>query len=386
MSFFKFNNSSEETFTLTRYFGEINLEGYKFLRLNTKFSSKNLICDDETFLILTFDRPQSDGSFKTAVKIKLSAEDLAKLSQTQKFSDIKINLSEKKSNYGSVEKIDVSVVPTRFCAEFHSASQTELAFDSFMLTDSSPYFLLQDIVKTSWQKNGELIKIKDYVVLKDASFQADGRTCSQINNGNSENKNHFSGSAKTSFTFSEIYFSIDAGRSADSSMPLSSASHTVKNAKPFFKILNIEENYSFNHDDESLKKSNSLLADFSPLNFPFVFSADATADSDIWAQNQNISAKLHLKTRPFVFEMQSGAKQKIISTNSGETKYYDTKNYFDSWNKITSLEFSPGKTEAAKRNVFAKANLKFNLEKNNFSPEYNFYSEESYKNSAYITY
>ena len=386
MSFFKFNNSSEETFTLTRYFGEINLEGYKFLRLNTKFSSKNLICDDETFLILTFDRPQSDGSFKTAVKIKLSAEDLAKLSQTQKFSDIKINLSEKKSNYGSVEKIDVSVVPTRFCAEFHSASQAELAFDSFMLTDSSPYFLLQDIVKTSWQKNGELIKIKDYVVLKDASFQADGRTCSQINNGNSENKNHFSGSAKTSFTFSEIYFSIDAGRSADSSMPLSSASHTVKNAKPFFKILNIEENYSFNHDDESLKKSNSLLADFSPLNFPFVFSADATADSDIWAQNQNISAKLHLKTRPFIFEMQSGAKQKIISTNSGETKYYDTKNYFDSWNKITSLEFSPGKTEAAKRNVFAKANLKFNLEKNNFSPEYNFYSEESYKNSAYITY
>lgn len=386
MTFFKFNNSSEETFTLTRYFGEINLEGYKFLRLNTKFSSKNLICDDETFLILTFDRPQSDGSFKTAVKIKLSAEDLAKLSQTQKFSDIKINLSEKKSNYGSVEKIDVSVVPTRFCAEFHSASQTELAFDSFMLTDSSPYFLLQDIVKTSWQKNGELIKIKDYAILKDASFQADGRTCSQINNSNSENKNHFSGSAKTSFTFSEIYFSIDAGRSADSSMPLSSASHTVKNAKPFFKILNIEENYSFNHDDESLKKSNSLLADFSPLNFPFVFSADATADSDIWAQNQNISAKLHLKTRPFVFEMQSGAKQKIISTNSGETKYYNTKNYFDSWNKITSLEFSPGKTEAAKRNVFAKANLKFNLEKNNFSPEYNFYSEESYKNSAYITY
>ncbi|MDD5789165.1 MAG: DNA polymerase IV [Spirochaetia bacterium] len=383
---FQFSNTEKDTFTLSRYFNETSLENYRLLKLNLKFAGSGLgQSDDSEYMTISFDRPQKDGTFKTALRFTLNARELSELSQKNNFYDIKINLSDKKTNLGTIEKLDTSVAASRFTVEFTGISPAELSLDSLYLEESQPYFTVQDVAKAFWKKDGEVLKIKDRVLLKDVNIQADAQTSARLknssnleNSGSDSSQNLISASARAGFVLSGIEFSAAAGKTE--------LSHTIKNESPLFGILTAEDSCYFDSSGKTLKKSNSIKADFSPLKMPVSFSIQADAGSDLWALTQDVKASLNLNTTPLSVRFNSGVNQKILPSTSSGIQTYETKNYFSSWHKITSLEFDAGKKEAASRTVFAKASLKLSLLPSVFEPEYDFSAEEKYKNSSYTTY
>ena len=383
---FEFTNTVSDTFTLVRYYGEMDFENYKNLILRTKLESTQEF-SDESSLTLTLERPESGDEFKTAVKLTLGSEELQELSDRGSYYDLKINLFNKTANLGTVEKADSSVVPTRLKIEFTSENPATLYLDEFSFTQTSPYATVQNITKTSYQKKGDILKIGNSSILSNFNFESTAKETSLIKKKDNSNKeNQFTGSAAADITLTNIAFSAQAGRSSSSNIPFSTASHSIKTASPFFRILSAEETFNFNNTDESLKKVNSVQLDFSKLNVPLTLNAKTGADCDIWALNQDSSSKIQFNSKYFVFSATAGAKQKLSQSSSALAQDFEYTNYASSWKKITQFAFDRGNSEASTRNIYADSNFQFDLPFLNLKPSYKISLSQKYKNSSYTTY
>lgn len=382
---FEFTNTSLDTFTLVRYYGEMDFENYKNLILRTKLETTQEFSDSSS-LTLTLDRPDTNDEFKTAVKLSLNSEELQKLSDNGNYYDLKINLFNKTSNLGTVEKADSSVVPVRLKIEFTSETPATLYLDEFSFENTSPYAIVQNITKTSYQKKGDILKIGNSSVLSNFNFESTAKETSLIKKqDNSTKENQFTGSAASGVTITNIEFFVQAARSSSSNIPFSTASHSIKTVFPFFKILSAEESFNFNNTDESLKKVNSVQVDFSNFNLPLTLSAKTSADSDSWALNQDSSSKIQFNSKYFIFLTTAGAKQKL-SNSSVLAQDFEYTNYTSSWQKITKFAFDTGNSEASTRNLYADSTWQFNIPYLNFKPSYKLSFSQKYKNSSYTTY
>ncbi len=383
---FEFTNTTTDTFTLVRYYGEMDFENYKNLILRTKLETTQEFSDNCS-LTFTLERPESSDEFETAVKLSLSAEDMQKLSDKGNYYDLKINLFNKTANLGTVEKTDSSVVPTRLKIEFTSENPATLYLDDFSFTQTSPYAVVQNITKASYQKKGDILKIGNSSLLSNFNFESTAKETSLIKKQDNSNKeNQFTGSAQAGITVANIDFLAQAGRSASSTIPFSTASHTIKTASPFFKILSAEETFNFNNTDESLKKVNSIQLDFSQLKLPVIFNASVNADCDSWAVNQDASSKIQFNSKYFNFSTTAGAKQKLSQSSSTLAQDFEYTNYASSWNKITKFAFDTGNSEAYSRNLYGTSTGEFSFPFLNLKPSYKISFNQKYKNSSYTTY
>ncbi len=378
-----FNNSpeEEEEISFTRYFSEIDLSDYKklsfFLKARNAASVK-----------ISLFRPSSSGEDKALVyTIDSPSED---------WKEYTVDLTS--SSQSGLSKLDRDIVPTKLEISLYSKKSGSLSFDELYLSENIPYLLLQDKITASYRKEGAILKAGNFEILKDFNLSASGNASSSIKTDDGSSKGSaLNSSGKLDFILTNIKVSSQANisdaykntKSTSSSQknPLASASHSLASTSPFFNVISLSENYSYNPDESSLDKANQAKVDFFRLNIPLSLQADAKSSSDAWALNQNDSLKLSLKPGKLDFTAQAKISQKILtsSTSSGQEKF-ETENYAASWAKISAFSFDEGDEKAAKRNISSDLALSYAFEKAKLKPKLTFDCSGNYKYSSKATF
>ncbi len=382
---FDFLNETPETFTITKYFEEFSLENYEKLTLKIKYDSSIPSSDD--YMTVSFERIEKNGNPKTAVKYTLSSEQLNQI-RDQGWINLQVDLKNKKVNWGNLEKINLKTVPELLKIQLHTSDKTSLSIDEVSLNGSRPYIVLQDKTKAGWNYTGTLISLNHIPVLHDSSVSLETDAGTAFRENSADNKPVFiSGHAKAETGIWNLKLSAEAGRNSDSNIALPQASHQIYSAKPVFGILNFSENYSFDNDENSLDKLNSISLNFAPLLpvIPLTLKSDNQASYTPWSVSQKSRIEGALNYRFIKTTLSSDFSQSLNGTDNAKVNY-STVNYVWGWKDITELAFSSGNEDSTTRKVSYKLNLAGNLDFANFRPEYKFSAEENYKNGNSTVY
>lgn len=379
--FFDFQNTSLENFMLTRYFEEMNFEDYENLIVKLKLLSEGKF-GEESMMKIRLDRPKKNGDFETAVELELDADDLNSFKDSGAWRNLKINLFKKSAETGNVNKVDQDIAPTRFAIELTADIPSSLYIDELYFSGNKPYLALQNKTEAGWKQQGSITTSNGYEILKELEISAKADSTAVLKqDGALNDRNFFTGSAETSMILANILIEGQASRSSSTSLPVSTASHNIMTDKPILKILDVQEKYTFNHDDESLEKLNSAKLNFSSLKIPLILSVQASADSDPAAMNQNIKASASFSSNSLVLQANSSAKQKM-SSSSKDVEYYSTTSYTESWKEITRLAFSEGNENSLSRTIALDGLVQAKSSFLGFSPSYKAALSSAYKNSS----
>jgi DNA polymerase-4 len=378
---FELNNTSPETFTITRWFEEKEWEDWENLNLELTLNGS---FSDSDYAKIYLDRPQKDGSSKTAVELTLYKEDLTSLSSASS-KKIKINLFKKSTNAGTLTLKNTKIIPVRFVLELHTSSPLTLSLKNLYWSDNHAYTLLQDKTALDWKLSSPVVSASGYKIIKDASFNAESlvQTAVKKETAFSDDKS-LTGKTSAHITLTDFYICADAVRSGESSGAFSQAGHTLKTDSPLFKVFSFKEKLELDDDENTVEKENSLSMSFSKLNIPLTFTAEGQASSTPSVLNQNLSSTLSFNPAFINIKGNVWAKQKMISSVEGIDEY-STSYYAQSWKSITELTFDKGNPLSTSRTTGAKLQLSTDKTILKAKPSWKIELSENYKNTASTT-
>lgn len=416
-----YTNKIDSKIQMYKYFKEVDISSYKTVNLWFSYNVSNksltpsqaIVQDDFPFTIL-LDRNASsiDDRGETAVELKIKSSELKRfienndspVSSTIKMHQLKINRinrevtidGNKISDYTLY--VNQNVIPTRLkiTADTICMSQSEaqpkiheqgtLSLDEFYLSDNSPKVVLQDQLKTKFSSNGDVFKIKDFALIKDAQLNATGDFISDIyTDKDFNNKTAFAANADATVTLATIKISNQIGRSSETKNIFTSAGHNISTTAPILRFLNFEESFTQNSDEKTADKYNSATLNFSALKIPLIIKGSTKITSDSWSLTQIINDSISLNLgNNFKYNLliSATANQKI---NSIENKI-KTDNYFDTWLDSTKEQFSFGSPSASKRSLTGTMQNKFIFPFASFSPELNFDQNGTYTSTTQTLY
>ena len=256
-------------------------------------------------------------------------------------------------NWGNLEKINLKTVPELLKIQLHTSDKTSLSIDEVSLNGSRPYIVLQDKTKAGWNYTGTLISLNHIPVLHDSSVSLETDAGTAFRENSADNKPVFiSGHAKAETGIWNLKLSAEAGRNSDSNIALPQASHQISSAKPVFGILNFSENYSFDNDENSLDKLNSISLNFAPLLpvIPLTLKSDNQASYTPWSVSQKSKIEGVLNYKFIKTTLSSDFSQSLNGTDNAKVNY-STVNYVWGWKDITELAFSSGNEDSTTRKV-----------------------------------
>lgn len=372
---------TEQTYTISRFYDEFDLDSYEKLCIKLSISKIGTSSEEalsDTSVKIIFDRPDSDGEFKTALSISLSETDVQSLSS---YKTLTVDLSNKKASLGTVEKLDKDTLPTRLKILVTTSQSGTLSIDELYLSDAKTYFTVQDKTETSFKYSGTILQAGNYALLKDFELNANATASSSISSTGTNEDYAFSGGTNVGAVFTLIKLYGELARSSQAEQVISCAAHKISTEKPILNILSLSEEYNFDDDEDSLEKLNSATINLSKFNIPLKLSAKTSGSSNPLVLKQNSSAELSFNIKNFNTEFSAGVNQKILPS-SKKIDYYQTQNYIEGWKNISDLSFSKGKKDADTRKIEGEASFFFILPVAEIKPLVKTSIEGNYKNSS----
>lgn len=257
---------------------------------------------------------------------------------------------EELSENDFVLKVDKGIIPSRLSLEINDSSEKHnVLIEKVTYSEASYYGSFRNYAGAEYKKDGSIISINDFDILKDFYVKAE----SDQGSGNFEKAEPFV-SARTSegITLSGVKLAFDAAFSdLAKNTEISEAGHSIQTDGNYlpFKIISAQDTYRYKPDAEELRKENLFALDFSPLNFPFKGSLQTSAEKSLYhgKQNSEISAGYNQK----LFDSQIGIGAKLTAGQRIASDNMQKQSYTEGWKDISLLEFSDGKEEAEKRNL-----------------------------------
>ena len=400
--------------TLCKYFGEVDISSYKTVNLYFSYNVLNsgaapgplISITDDIPLEIVLDRNAegADDNGELAVNLKISSEllkdyishdgiitsDIHHLEINRFSSEVKIDGHK---ITGCNLYVNPNVIPVRLKVKVDSIVKTqdndssllyssgEFLLDELYLSDSCPKVILQDQIKTSFRQPGDIVMIKDFSLIKDASINANGDLISTLyTDTDFSNKTGFSGDADAEVTLATLRIKNQIGRSSESKHNLTSAAHSVATTQPVLGFLSFSEEFNENKDDKSAAKTNSASLNFSGFKIPLELRAQTKVSSDPWSLTHNVNDSLNFSCgTDFKYSLlvNASASQKINSYSSDST-WIDTSDYFKAYADSYREQFSCGDPSASKRNTLLVINNTLNTPYASFSPKINFSQGSTY--------
>ncbi len=400
--------SMDDSFTVKadRYFKAIDLQDYETLSLWFKYNpqDKKIIpaactadCEEKALAFL-LDRPEEDGTFKTAVKVSFL---FSELPVGETWHNLSVNLSSRRAEIdgsvkGSVD-VNTSVIPVRFRVELNTADASDssnkvyyesgtFSVDELHVSGASPSVVLQDKARAAWKRDGTVLETNGYAILKDVSLFASGSgsaTVKTVEHG--KNSGTVSSTAQAAFTLTEIRVTGDAAFSSDSSTVLSGAAHTLATAAPLGKVLTFSESYSFNAEEKSLEKADSAGVDFTEWGLPVSLKAQTAAQSNAYALSQKSGAEMGMKFGISDWQVKAGVEQKQLPSTKG-VSLLSVNNYGRGWLESSKLAFDTGSEYASRRSVSGESSFALSLPWKSLTPKITLKTAGLYTSSAKQTF
>ena len=258
-------------------------------------------------------------------------------------------------------KIDREIVPSRLIVKTDKADK-KILIEKLSFNEAQNYGTVRNYAFAGYKKDGSLISINDFILLKDLFVNAQ----SDQSSGNlTKPEPSVNAKSQAGFTLSGIKLSADvAFQNLLESSELYEAGHSVKTDDSYFafKIFSAEDTYRYKPSSNELKKENLLRLSFSPLKAPLQLMLKTNASDSPYNQKQN--AQLSAEYRQKIFTGEAGLKGGLTLSQKNQIDLTEELNdeafssYTDGWLKISEEEFSNGKEEADSRD--SKLSLSLN--------------------------
>lgn len=382
----------ESKITAIRYFKQIDISNYSTFNFffKTNFSEETLqipfsSVSNDDFLSFILDNSDSEITIKLDIKkdfIKTLSND---------WHSVEINLiskylfidGKKIANTECKLFIDTSNIPNRYkvCINpIESANNIykigNICIDELYLSESSPYFILQDKTKASYKKLGNILSISDFSIIKDLETSAYSNLNSTIfTNKNKSNKSNLFTNGNLKATITNLKIETEIAKSSEKTS-LSAASHKITTENPIFSIFSFGEDFTFDSEGKSLSKIN-----FAKISTRY-FSTEGniSSESDFWGISQTGTLNSEVKIKNTHLSLKNKISQKInISTN--EESKIKTEKYFLAWKDSTKLQIDTGNENASKREISNNAKLEHQFDFFKMKPNVNFTTTGIYKSS-----
>lgn len=373
---FEFFNNDAEKFTLTKFFRETDFSSYRELKLNLKFFSAETLSENSKITVALI---QQDGAAeKTALEFEISSKDFDKI---KNWSEITIDIENKKSSLGKIVSLNKNAVPSKLSVTVETDKNSKLCLGDFYFTGAKARFALQNKTDFSYEKKGDIIKIKNFSLLKNAEIGASADAVLNPAAESGEKNGFFESAFKGNITVANFSVEADFAHEKDSEIPLSKISHSIQTEKKIAGILSLGENFSYDYDEKYENMENFIRADFSPLKVPLNFSSEFSSASDSWSTLQKSSSKIAFDSKYAVFETNLDANQKLKGNgNSDSGGNAVSKNYFESWKNAAKTSFSTGFSDAKTRELSAGAKFGVNTSFFDLKPAVSFSAYSRYEN------
>lgn len=406
--------NSETFITAAKYFSKMNLERYRNLEFLFKYDTyeTNPVCSpisfSDTAMTITLDSDaasiNSDG--RPAVKVQLNGNAIKLMQLNKKFwHTFKIDLYEKKIEIDNVslpsETYDLyvnrNISPSRLkilfpTADYNKEYNTRGSFqlDEFILSDTSPYFLLQDIADFSAEKSGKIFSAGNFNLIEDAHFKT-RQTFTAVLESDSDLHNDMmmTNTSEAGITIAGIKFQADLATSTKEYKGISSAGHEISSVKPLFNLLSFSDKYIFNHNEKNIEKCSEIQINLEKLNIPFSIKGEAKSSSSErtftsgFISSAELSFKDKLKNLKFYVEASANQKN---APDSQKIDDIEEENYFSGYEFSTAEAFNQGKSDSQMRDVKGFAGIEAYFKEFDFSPKISLENTEKYTSSANTKY
>ena len=252
-------------------------------------------------------------------------------------------------------RINKTTIPSRVTLEAENDAEFLLYEISF--NDSLNYGTVRNYIAAEYKKDGSIIKVKDFDLLKNVYASAE----SDQGSGNFSKPDPFiSIKSKAGADFGGFTLSADATmQNVLNSTKISEAGHSIKTDEELFafKIFSAEDTYRFKPSVKELRKENRLSLNFAPLNIPVKASFYTAAFDSAYQGKQNAEITLDYNQKISNAELDFNTKLNVSQKNPGSNALNDLNSYGESWLNISALEFSTGKENATQRNTLWSASL-----------------------------
>ena len=165
--------------------------------------------------------------------------------------------------------------------------------------------------------------------------------------------------------------------SFESKNTINKAQYSLKNEKPLFNVLGLQE--SFSHTSSFASKNDTFTLGFENLSFPLIFTVSSSSNLENFSirDNKNLSVQYTAQSKDYGINTEIKAsyfgKENLISTEGNFTDHY-----------ITTLknELSTGSNDASLRNVIYQAKIESQIL--SFSPSLSFETNGNYERPAVV--
>lgn len=402
-----------------KYFENIDLSSYKTINLyfayNVSGKSKEpttMITTNDIGITLTLDDNSKDAytDGKKALEVKIPIDELKQfieyneiiVGQTQNLHKLEINRITKEIFIDGIKLKNTHAIfnskinPNRLKIKFNSIVKTQnsdesliyekgkFTIDDFFLSDNCPKVILQNQFNANLLHNNEILKIKDFTLLKDASLFLTSDIINTIPTESTfANKTDISANAIGNITLASIKIQNQIGRSPDSKNLITSASHSISTTTPILNILSINENFTTNNDEKFSSKETNATINLSKIKIPLQFKTVSSINIDQWTKTQNLNEQIDFTTGKKIkynLSILANASQKTLIQELGDDTF--SKNYFTNWFDSTKYQFSKGDPNAQKRNISATIKNTFSFPFLSFSPQINFSQIGNYTSTS----
>lgn len=343
-------NGDEETQSIraVKYFSPADFSSYKGISLDFALNKAvpfTLILDNEL--------PAA-----TALKLEIKDSQILQTMANGFFHTLKVDL---KSNQVYIDNlalpastyalyINNKVIPSRqkILVKIPQGLQSQGNFYIGKLTydDSEIYGNLQNYITASYKKEGTIIDVKGFPLIKDfsaaaSSLQSSGKLHSPELTITSD--------LEAGATLSGIQ---TMGQLSFKQEKISLASHSLKTDSSIIPFISAQEKYDYDINSKEIRKEDNFEINLSKINVPLVTSVKTLVQDNIQLGKQK--AEFEISYNQPIGNYSAGISSKLnlsqkinnafcISQNS------TVENYFYDWARISGEQFSTGRKDAVNR-------------------------------------
>ena len=396
------NTPSDTPLVISRYFDEADISEYKTVNMYFSYAasapSTASAAQDES-LVFTLDsgaRSVTDtGSI--AVRAVISQNVFQSyVSSSRSYHLLSISLADKTvsidgQRISASVSINTSVVPSRLRLDVNTQigetryDKGEFTFDNLYFDGLSPDFLLQNMTKASYRKDGAVFSIGDFPLLENVKASSSVSETGTFGTVSSSAKQLIDASASFSATAATISITGDTALSSSESNGVSSAGYSAATTVPLLGFLSLDHSYRFDHAASSLDRSDKASLDFRRIFIPLSLSAYAQSSSTLWSLTQKTGSSavftLGGTSWSTVLSAETAAAQKILPSASGAPAC-STETFSSGFIDSTNLAYSSGSGAASLRTDTSTAKLELRVPFASFSPQFTYTLGGKYASSS----
>ena len=216
------------------------------------------------------------------------------------------------------------------------------------------YCNIQNYASVKYQKDGNLISVNNFVLLKDFLIYADSTQSSGKLSSPDFSVNSNTG---TSATISGIKTKVDLSLQKEK---IKSAGHTLSTDSEIIPYLSAEEKYYFDITSREIRKEDNFSLDLSKLRIPVKTSHKTnTSDTLLHArQDSNTNFDFTWKNEKYTagFNSDITLSQKL-NKSFCLSEQNNISDYFSNWAKTSGIQFSTGMKDAVRRDSEMSAKI-----------------------------